>query len=657
MAFCDKVNAEPEGPLYALKLIVPKMRHENERVSLLALAVLEACVKNCGQIFHQELGKFRFLNEVIKMLSPKYLSEQTSEAVKAKIRQLLGSWKAGLPQETKIAEAFEMLKKEGLISDEEDGDASQATLDIKQPKPKVALIEDPKQSQILQRLLSSKNPDDLRAANRLIRDMVRRDEKRMDKLKKRLDELDTIQNNIRLLTELLAHYKPDSGDGEKALMQELYSSLENKKTELFKMASEIKQNEEGMTEILQTNDDLIRVIDAYKKALGIETSPTTSSAVATGVVGAGTPAAQGEAAQTGGEATGTDPSADILIDLAGLNLGPSPNTSGQSETEGNISDELLLAELGIFGGGLSLPTTTPKPAQNMSSVPLLPPPASAQLPFSAGAPTSALPFITIPPPSHGYPIIPGVPMPNTMIVGGGLGMGPGSLGMGPPMGTGFGMMSSPIRPGFGMTSPMGGGLSATGPAIPAPNFGMAGGLNFGTGLGLSGTTSVPSQAVASTGMPVATPVQGVALPPTGGPDPLAILNDLVVPLESIQQGSLPPVSVMNKDSITVTLHFAKNVPKPGVLVAVISVISTNVSPVTGVEFQAAVPKVMRVKLQPPSGTTLAAFNPILPPPMISQVLLLANPSKTKIRMKYKMSYKLGGQEMVDTGELSNFPQF
>ena len=28
--------------------------------------------------------------------------------------------------------------------------------------------------QILQKLLSSKNPDDLRAANRLIRDMVRR---------------------------------------------------------------------------------------------------------------------------------------------------------------------------------------------------------------------------------------------------------------------------------------------------------------------------------------------------------------------------------------------------------------------------------------------------------------------------------------------------
>ena len=33
--------------------------------------VLEACVKNCGKRFHQEIGKFRFLNEIIKVVSPK----------------------------------------------------------------------------------------------------------------------------------------------------------------------------------------------------------------------------------------------------------------------------------------------------------------------------------------------------------------------------------------------------------------------------------------------------------------------------------------------------------------------------------------------------------------------------------------------------------
>jgi len=39
---------------------------------------------------------------------------------------------------------------------------------------------------------------------------------------------------------------------------------------------------------------------------------------------------------------------------------------------------------------------------------------------------------------------------------------------------------------------------------------------------------------------------------------------------------------------------------------------------------------MKVKLQPPSATDLPAFNPILPPSAITQVLLLANPQKVNI---------------------------
>lgn len=70
---------------------MPKIKSEDEKVAMLTLAVsshiskhhsgihkhgislqlLEACVKNCGQKFHQELGKFKFLNEFIRMISPK----------------------------------------------------------------------------------------------------------------------------------------------------------------------------------------------------------------------------------------------------------------------------------------------------------------------------------------------------------------------------------------------------------------------------------------------------------------------------------------------------------------------------------------------------------------------------------------------------------
>lgn len=36
--------------------------------------VLETCMKNCGNKFHGEVGKFRFLNELIKVVSPKVMS-------------------------------------------------------------------------------------------------------------------------------------------------------------------------------------------------------------------------------------------------------------------------------------------------------------------------------------------------------------------------------------------------------------------------------------------------------------------------------------------------------------------------------------------------------------------------------------------------------
>lgn len=72
---------------------------------------------------------------------------------------------------------------------------------------------------MLQKLLSSKNPEDLRAANRLIREMVRRDEKRMQKLQKRMTEVDLIENNVKLLNELLQHLREDSGEQERLLIE------------------------------------------------------------------------------------------------------------------------------------------------------------------------------------------------------------------------------------------------------------------------------------------------------------------------------------------------------------------------------------------------------------------------------------------------------
>jgi ADP-ribosylation factor-binding protein GGA len=72
-------------------------------------------MKQCGVIFHAEVGKFRFLNEMIKLVSPKYLGGRTAPAVRRRVLQLMHAWTVDYPRETKIRDAYDMLKKQGVI--------------------------------------------------------------------------------------------------------------------------------------------------------------------------------------------------------------------------------------------------------------------------------------------------------------------------------------------------------------------------------------------------------------------------------------------------------------------------------------------------------------------------------------------------------------
>lgn len=122
-------------------------------------------------------------------------------------------------------------------------------------------------------------------------------------------------------------------------------------------------------------------------------------------------------------------------------------------------------------------------------------------------------------------------------------------------------------------------------------------------------------------------------------------------------GSILPVTVYDQHGFRVLFHFARD-PLPGrsdVLVVVVSMLSTAPQPIRNIVFQSAVPKVMKVKLQPPSGTELPAFNPIVHPSAITQVLLLANPQKEKVRLRYKLLFTMGDQTYNEMGDVDQFP--
>ena len=99
--------------------------------------------------------------------------------------------------------------------------------------------------------------------------MVHEDEKKMDVLTKRATELTMVNNNAKLLSEMLDHYdKNTCGEEEKQLLQELFQSCEKMQPKLFRLAGDTEDNDnEGLAKILQVNDEINKVIERYKQVI------------------------------------------------------------------------------------------------------------------------------------------------------------------------------------------------------------------------------------------------------------------------------------------------------------------------------------------------------------------------------------------------------
>uniref|UniRef100_A0AAY5KKF2 Golgi associated, gamma adaptin ear containing, ARF binding protein 3b n=1 Tax=Esox lucius TaxID=8010 RepID=A0AAY5KKF2_ESOLU len=488
IGFCDQINKELEGPQIAVRLLVHKIQSPQEWEALQALTVLEACMKNCGRRFHNEIGKYRFLNELIKVVSPKYMGDGVPEKVKTKIIELLYSWTVAFPNEAKINEAYQTLRRQGKIF-------------------------------LLAELLRSKNPEDLQEANRLIKNMVKEDDVRVQKVTKRIHTLEEVGINVKLLSEMLSHYDKDrSSQSDREIIKELYDRCDKLRRAAFKMATETEDNDTSLGDILQASDDLSRVINSYKKIVEGQT------------------------------------------------------VNGDSEDPRSNAD--------------------PSPANQLSfPIPVLPPPPKRLAGSHASQNNS---------PSH--------PAADKAI---------NALSLLDDELLSLGTIFFPLRRGekeWGQN-----GWSRVVTCTP---------VKWNLTTFYVCLNDMTNRAYVSLSVSV-----------------------LFLP------GKVLPVTAYDQDGVRVLLNFASDCPpcRPDVLVLVVSMLNTAPLPVQNVVFQAAVPKSMKVKLQPPSGTELAPFNPILPPASITQVMLLANPHKEKVRLRYKLAFSLGDRQCAEVGEVDQFP--
>lgn len=98
--------------------------------------------------------------------------------------------------------------------------------------------------------------------------MVKEDDKRAELKSKRISELESVQNNVRLLNEMLDSYKPNqSSVDELDLIKELHQSCERLRPNLMKLATETQQNEEILGNILQAIDELGTVFSKFNAVI------------------------------------------------------------------------------------------------------------------------------------------------------------------------------------------------------------------------------------------------------------------------------------------------------------------------------------------------------------------------------------------------------
>lgn len=709
MGFCDQINKELEGPQISVRLLAYKIQSPQEWEAMQALTVLEACMKNCGRRFHNEVGKFKFLNELIKVVSPKYLGDKVSEKVKKKVIEMLYSWTVSLPDEAKISEAYHMLKSQGIVLADPEIPLDATLIPSPSPRPKNPVFDDEKKSKRLAELLKSKKPEDLQEANRLIKNMVKEDDVRTQKATKQKSTLEAVNNSVKLLNEMLAHFSPEgSTDADRELIRELYGDCDRLRQTVVQLATETEDDDSSLGDILQASDDLSQVINSYKKIVEGQT-----------IIGE----AEGQQTQTSVKpGTGSTNQSEILIDLVGLDIqSPSPSeqqppASSQSfpsdlfcgsaatdplsqsvnipSTAVSLLDEELLS-LGLnesvtelnksTHGNLSNHlSSTQDPTQDLglfdTTLPTVPVFSTPSLfldaltapadPTKTSATASSLNF---PGPVFSSPLVSAASVSTTSVISP------------QPLSSALTAMAPAAFPqSFGLTSsvPSASYVTpqqvSTSPAVfhspspsPAHILQDLTLLDLGNNNSLGATTStLLSEGIHGWATPPSTKSQADDSPLLRSLSPILPLSqaspgrgqevslaNVFVPLNNIKPSKVCPVTAYDRNGIRVLLHFATDCPpgRPDVLVIVTSMLNTAPHSVKNIVLQAAVPRTMKVKLQPPSGTELAPFNPILPPAAITQIMLLANPLKEKVRMRYKLTFTLGEQPFTEVGEVNNFP--
>ena len=370
LEIADLINSKKAGaPREAAVAIVGYVNHRNPNVSLLALSLLDICVKNCGYPFHLQISTKDFLNELVRRF-PERPPIRTTR-VQNRILELVEEWRKTICETSKykedlgfIRDMHRLLSYKGYVfpAVKREDAAVLNPSDNLQSAEQMEQEERAAQEAKLQELIRRGAPSDLQEANRLMKIMAGYDTRqKTDYRAKAADEVGKIQQKARLLEEMLQGYKAGDEIKEGDVFEELANALASAHPKIQRMCEEESEDTEAVAKLFEINDSIHRTIERYKliKKGDIEAANAIPKGTL-GVSGAGVkkgPNDELSLIDFGGMGDAADD--DLMSGPASKQPLSSSSTSKAPVSAGNaLEDDLLGLNMGDgnygSGGGISL---------------------------------------------------------------------------------------------------------------------------------------------------------------------------------------------------------------------------------------------------------------------------------------------------------------
>ncbi|XP_053197780.1 TOM1-like protein 2 isoform X4 [Scomber japonicus] len=286
MEICDIINETEDGPKDAIRAVKKRLNgNRNYREVMLALTVLETCVKNCGHRFHSLVTSRDFVDGVlVKIISPK---NNPPTIVQDKVLALIQAWADAFrssPDLTGVVQIYEELKRKGIefpmseletLSPIHTPQRSATAPEGDSTLHKYATTTQPAPQAVLPAYTAPQVPN-IHASGSI--------NPTPEQICRLRSELDIVRGNTKVMSEMLTEMVPGQEDAsDYELLQELNRTCRAMQQRIMELISCVS-NEAVTEELLHVNDDLNNIFLRYERYERFRSGRSTAQSVNNGVL-------------------------------------------------------------------------------------------------------------------------------------------------------------------------------------------------------------------------------------------------------------------------------------------------------------------------------------------------------------------------------------